>query len=274
MENRNFHTALLGGFRKKDVVNFLAEDKRQHEAELKDLQVQLEEAEAQIKSVMEQRDEAQETVLVLRQEQVELQARLEETQTLLEEQKEENRQLCTKLEEVRTEAQSMQAEAQSRIAELETDLKSATVRNGQLEKMVQEKQIAKRYHLNSVGEDPGAAALAKELQTLREQLEAERKRAEALAAKVSQTRQPAEGMDQLWNLCGKMERTLQQMERLMDGPYRMTCYPEPMEKRQGEMREVQTEPCAVVENTAKEVPAPAQEIPSVKSLLQRIRGKR
>ena len=109
---------------------------------------------------------------------------------------------------------------------------------------------------------------------LREQLEAERKRAEALAAKVSQTRQPAEGMDQLWNLCGKMERTLQQMERLMDGPYRMTCYPEPMEKRQGEMREVQTEPCAVVENTAKEVPAPAQEIPSVKSLLQRIRGKR
>lgn len=267
MENRNFHTALLGGFRKKDVVNFLAEDKRQHEAELKDLQEQLEEAEAQIKSVMEQRDVAQETMLVLRQEQVELQA-------LLEEQKEENRQLRAKNEEARAEVQSMQAEAQARIAELETDLKSATVRNGQLEKMVQEKQIAKRYHLNAVGEDPGAAALAKELQTLREQLEAERKRAEALAAKVSQTRQPAEGMDQLWNLCGKMERTLQQMERLMDGPYRMTCYPEPMEKRQGEMREVQTEPCAVVENTAKEVPAPAQEIPSVKSLLQRIRGKR
>ena len=31
MENRNFHTALLGGFRKKDVVNFLAEDKRRQE---------------------------------------------------------------------------------------------------------------------------------------------------------------------------------------------------------------------------------------------------
>ena len=37
MENRNFHTAFLGGFRKKDVVNFLAEDKRRQEESLQEL---------------------------------------------------------------------------------------------------------------------------------------------------------------------------------------------------------------------------------------------
>ena len=44
MENRSFRTALLGGFRKKDVVNFLAEDKRRQEEALQDLNTQLEEA--------------------------------------------------------------------------------------------------------------------------------------------------------------------------------------------------------------------------------------
>ena len=38
MENRNFHTSMLGGFRKKDVIAFLAEEKLQHERELQDLQ--------------------------------------------------------------------------------------------------------------------------------------------------------------------------------------------------------------------------------------------
>ena len=62
MGNRNFHTALLGGFRKKDVVNFLAEDKRQQEAALKDLQTQLDEAVQQIGDLMTERDSALETV--------------------------------------------------------------------------------------------------------------------------------------------------------------------------------------------------------------------
>ena len=37
MEGRNFHTALVGGFRKKDVVNYLAEEKRLQQEQVQDL---------------------------------------------------------------------------------------------------------------------------------------------------------------------------------------------------------------------------------------------
>ena len=76
--------------------------------------------------------------------------------------------------------------------------------------------------------------------------------------------------DQLWNLCGKMERTLRQMERMLDGPYRMTCYPEPMEQMQEAAESVVQE--EVFEPVAEQT-APVQ-VPSVKNLLQRVRIKR
>ena len=77
MENRNFHTAFLGGFRKKDVVNFLAEDKRRQEESLQELNGQLEEAAEQIRELMEQRDNALEQVQALCAQREELQAALE-----------------------------------------------------------------------------------------------------------------------------------------------------------------------------------------------------
>ena len=45
MEGRNFHTALIGGFRKKDVISYLAEEKRLQEEQVEELrrnQVELE----------------------------------------------------------------------------------------------------------------------------------------------------------------------------------------------------------------------------------------
>ena len=77
MENRNFHTALLGGFRKKDVVNFLAEDKRRHDEALQEMNTQVEEAVEQIKQLMEQRDHALEQVQELHAQQEAQQAALE-----------------------------------------------------------------------------------------------------------------------------------------------------------------------------------------------------
>ena len=68
--------AFLGGFRKKDVVNFLAEDKRRQEESLQELNAQLDEASEQIKQLMEQRDNALEQVQALCAQREELQAEL------------------------------------------------------------------------------------------------------------------------------------------------------------------------------------------------------
>ena len=67
MENRNFHTSLLGGFRKKDVVSFLAEEKSRQDSALQELQQQITEAEEQLQGLMEERDQALEQVLELEQ---------------------------------------------------------------------------------------------------------------------------------------------------------------------------------------------------------------
>ncbi len=232
MEKRNFHTALLGGFRKKDVVNFLAEDKRRQEESLQALNTQLEEAAEQIGQLMEQRDSALEQVQALHAEREELQRALE----------------AARQENLR----------------LEAELQVQQEQNGELHSQTEQLKV----QLNARPEvDPD------ELQILREELNAARLRAETLDARLReqpQSKGSAQSADQLWNLCGKMERTLRQMERMLDGPYRMTCYPEPVEAEEVCVQpEVQVEvPETVAENTA-----PVQ-TPSVKNLLQRIRVKR
>ena len=242
MENRNFHTAFLGGFRKKDVVNFLAEDKRRQEENLQELNGQLEEAAEQIRELMEQRDNALEQVQALCAQREELQAALEAA-----------RQESVQLETARQEN-----------ARLEAELQRQNIRNGDLQAQLAQlqEQLDARPEV-----DP------EELQSLREELQAARLRAEALDARLReqpQTMGSAESADQLWNLCGKMERTLRQMERMLDGPYRMTCYPEPVEQVQEAAEPVmQEETFAPV----AEQPAPVQ-APSVKNLLQRVRIKR
>lgn len=242
MENRNFHTAFLGGFRKKDVVNFLAEDKRRQEENLQELNGQLEEAAEQIRELMEQRDNALEQVQALCAQREELQAALEAA-----------RQESVQLETARQEN-----------ARLEAELQRQNRRNGDLQAQLAQlqEQLDARPEV-----DP------EELQSLREELQAARLRAEALDARLReqpQTMGSAQSADQLWNLCGKMERTLRQMERMLDGPYRMTCYPEPVEQVQEAAEPViQEETFAPV----AEQPAPVQ-APSVKNLLQRVRIKR
>lgn len=242
MENRNFHTAFLGGFRKKDVVNFLAEDKRRQEESLQELNGQLEEAAEQIRELMEQRDNALEQVQALCAQREELQAALEAA-------RQESVQLET---------------AQQENARLEAELQQQNIRNGDLQAQLAQlqEQLDARPEV-----DP------EELQSLREELQAARLRAEALDARLReqpQNKGGAQSTDQLWNLCGKMERTLRQMERMLDGPYRMTCYPEPVEQVQEASEPVmQEETFAPV----AEQPAPVQ-APSVKNLLQRVRIKR
>ena len=198
---------------------------------------------------MEQRDNALEQVQALCAQREELQAALEAA-----------RQESVQLETARQEN-----------ARLESELQRQNIRNGDLQAQLAQlqEQLDARPEV-----DP------EELQSLREELQAARLRAEALDARLReqpQSKGGAQSADQLWNLCGnmertlrQMERTLRQMERMLDGPYRMTCYPEPVEQVQEVAEPVMQEEAFA---PVAEQPAPVQ-APSVKNLLQRVRIKR
>ena len=254
MENRNFHTSLLGGFRKKDVITFLAEEKSRQECELQDVRQQLEEAEEQLQRLMDERDRALEQVQTLRAEQSELQEQLESAAR-------EQEQLEERLNEAALREQAMAS--QSALSQAEA--MQLSEENQRLQALVEELEARP---------EPSPAVDPAELAALRAQLETEHRRAGELAELVEALRQQPQGrsgsgehMDQLWSLCGKMERTLGQMERMLDGPYRMTCYPEPPVERCAEPP-VQ-EPAWI----PAEEPAAEEQIPSVKTLLQRIRKR-
>ena len=75
--------------------------------------------------------------------------------------------------------------------------------------------------------------------------------------------------DQLWALCGKMERTIRQMERMLDGPYQVTCYPsEPFSDKTAER--IFEEPTEEIREQSEYTAKPKA---AVSSLLQRVRGK-
>ena len=250
MENRNFHTSLLGGFRKKDVVSFLAEEKSRQDAALDDLRKQLEEDDGQLQRLMNERDLALEQVQALRLEQSELRQQLEAAFR-------EQESLEERLNEAALREQAMASQSalsQAEVLQLSTE-------NDRLQARVEELESRP---------EPIPAVDPAELEDLRQQLENERQRTEELAELLRQQPQNRTGsgerMDQLWSLCGKMERTLGQMERMLDGPYRMTCYPEPPAER------VVAEPAvAEADPVPVEEPAPASQPPTVKTLLQRIR---
>ena len=246
MEGRNFRTAVFGGFRKKDVISFLAEDKSQQEEVLQDLRQQLEEAEAQVRSLMAQRDHALEQVQLLRAD-------------------------ADRAQEDTAAARRQAEDASARQAALEEHLHACEQENASLQQKnaaLQDRNAALETQLAARADLDGG-----ELQALREELQTQRRRAEELETKVQQQPRvksmPAESTDQLWALCGKMERTLGQMERMLDGPYRMTCYPEPPEER---AEPVEIFPAEGASCAAE--PAPQAEAPAVKNLLQRIRVKR
>ena len=252
MENRNFHTSLVGGFRKKDVVNFLSAEKSRQDAALEDLRKQLEEAEGQLQRLMNERDLALEQVRALRLEEAELREQLGNAFR-------EQESLEERLNEAALREQAMAS--QSALSQAEA--LQLSEENDRLQARVEELESRP---------EPIPAVDPAELNSLREQLEAERQRTEELAELLRRQPQSTGGsgqrMDQLWSLCGKMERTLGQMERMLDGPYRMTCYPEPPAPRCEAEPAVQEETFVPVEE-----PAPEVQTPSVKTLLQRIRKR-
>lgn len=187
MDRQSFHTSLLGGFRKKDVVAYLAEERQRQRQELEELQEKLAALEHSAADT-ESQDRAG------RQQAEELQAQLEALQ-------EENRQQAEELETLRAAAD-----------------RSRTVRDMELE------TLRARIRTLEAGQNT-----PRELQQSRQALEEQRQRADRLEEELRQLQNAkvvgADREEQLRVLCRRLERSLELLDRAMDGPHHMVCYP-------------------------------------------------
>lgn len=187
MDRQSFHTSLLGGFRKKDVVAYLAEERQRQRQELEELQDKL--------TAMERAAAETETQdQTSRQQAEELQAQLEAL-------REENRQQAEELETLRAAAD-----------------RSRTVRDMELE------TLRARIRTLEAGQNT-----PRELQQSRLALEEQRQRADRLEEELRQLQNAkvvgADREEQLRVLCRRLERSLELLDRAMDGPHHMVCYP-------------------------------------------------
>ncbi len=257
MEARNFHTSLMG-FRKKDVIAYLAEEKRQQEQQLEELRRQARELEEQLEQSEAENGAGQQQIEEL---QKEAKAWKDQAEALRE-------QLSA--------AQGAQALAEQLLDEARQQDRDARLSlEGKIDELQARLELAETAAEASCCVDTTA-----ETEVLRNALEQEKQRCARLEEQLAcQAARPAEGetkSDQLWALCGKMERTIRQMETMLDGPYRMTCYPDVPDRSEREepiRHESQPQP-ETQPQPAREAPAPkTQSKPSVSSLLQRVRGK-
>ena len=229
MEGRNFHTALVGGFRKKDVVNYLAEEKRLQQEQVQDLRQQLETLERELETARTDSGANRLLTEELQQRQTELQQAAE----LARQDKTAAQEACDRAAEQLEQALRDRTEA---LTALEEEQAAHRATRDALEKALADNRVLAARLEESKTVPEGGTVDREELLRLRETLRAERERACALESRLRQQSgagawETAGGDSRLWALCAKMERTLSQMERMLDGPYRMTCYPEPAVQR-------------------------------------------
>ena len=295
MEGRNFHTTFRGGFRKKDGINYLAEEKRLQEEQMKelrlnqaDLEQQLDEARATGGANRLLNEELQDEVSSLRQ-QLELvgadldaareaQALAEGRLPQLEEERlalearvaaaeAESRMLRAENEQLRQKAAQAAAlpDTAPEVKALRAEVEEQKAYNKQLEEELSQARLRETYSLD-------APADTWECESLRADLAAERHRVMELENRLRQMADRKDdtcSADQLWALCGKMERTIRQMERMLDGPYQVTCYPsEPFSDKTAER--IFEEPAEEIREQSEYTAKPKA---AVSSLLQRVRGK-
>lgn len=302
MEGRNFHTALMGGFRKKDVIRYLAEEKRLQEEQVEalrrgqaELEQQLDEARTDNGANRLLNEELQKEAEVLRQQlemtrmdlntareaQLLAESRLTQAEARLamaEEERlalegrlastaQENRTLSAENDELRQTVTELLARPDAAQTEtLRKELEAQKAYNSQLEEKLTQARLRETCGLD-------LPAGPREGENLRADLAAERQRVVQLEEQLRQLAArngETGGSGQLWALCGKMERTIRQMEQMLDGPYRLTCYPEPVERAESRV-ELPEQDLYAEAPAESAVPGQA---PTVKNLLQRIRVKR
>lgn len=176
MDGQSFHTSFLGGFRKKDVIRYLAEEKRRQEEELEQLRSRQQEMQQNITEAGE------------------------------------------------NPADRLQAEA------LQAQLSAL-----QEENALQAQELAAlraRIRLSEGGK-PDDDALRK----CQEELAVQRQRADALQEQLrlqqnaEETKAEALPEARLRELCYKLEQSLELLDKAMDGPRTMICYPVSEEDR-------------------------------------------
>lgn len=187
MDRQSFHTSLLGGFRKKDVVAYLAEERQRQRQELEELQEKLAALEHSAADT-ESQDRAG------RQQAEELQAQLEALQ-------EENRQQAQELETLRAAAD-----------------RSRTVRDMELE------TLRARIRTLEAGQNT-PRELQQSRQALEEQRQRADRLEEELRQLQNAKVVGADREEQLRVLCRRLERSLELLDRAMGGPHHMVCYP-------------------------------------------------
>lgn len=301
MEGRNFHTALIGGFRKKDVISYLAEEKRLQEEQVEELrrsqaelEQQLDEArtdsganrllneglQGEVEELRQQLELARMDLNTAKEAQLLAESRLTQAEARLAMAEEDRLTLEGRLAAVSQENQALNAENDqlreavtelldrpdpaAAVETLQAELEEQKALNDRLEAKLAQARLNETYGLKMPAD-------CRESDSLRADLAAERQRVAQLESQLRQMatrKEEAGNADQLWALCGKMERTIRQMEQMLDGPYHVTCYPaEPLRE---ESTPVFEEPADIVAEPAERT---AKARPTVSSLLQRVRGK-
>ncbi|MBR4992534.1 MAG: hypothetical protein IKY86_06045 [Clostridia bacterium] len=277
------------------MINYLAEEKRLQEEQMKelrlnqaDLEQQLDEARATGGANRLLNEELQDEVSSLRQ-QLELvgadldaareaQALAEGRLPQLEEERlalearvaaaeAESRMLRAENEQLRQKAAQAASlpDTAPEVKALRAEVEEQKAYNKQLEEELSQARLRETYSLD-------APADTWECESLRADLAAERHRVMELENRLRQMADRKDdtcSADQLWALCGKMERTIRQMERMLDGPYQVTCYPsEPFSDKTAER--IFEEPAEEIREQSEYTAKPKA---AVSSLLQRVRGK-
>lgn len=291
MEGRNFHTALIGGFRKKDVVAYLAEEKRLQEEQVEELrqsQAQLEqqldeartsgganrllneELQVEMEAVRQQLELTQMDLRAAKEAQLLAENRLTQAEADLTSAEEEKQALRAENDQLRETVTELLArpDTQAENETLRTELEQQKALSHQLEEALAQARAS----------EPCGLGLSADLQTgerLRADLAAERQRVAQLESQLRQLashKAESGSADQLWALCGKMERTIRQMEKMLDGPYHVTYYPgEPIGEK--DAAPIFAEPEELPEEPVRQPVRPAQNRSGVSSLLQRVRRK-
>ena len=161
MEGRNFHTALVGGFRKKDVVNYLAEEKRLQQEQVQDLRQQLETLERELETARTDSGANRLLTEELQQRQTELQQAAE----LARQDKTAAQEACDRAAEQLEQALRDRTEA---VTALEEEQAAHRATRDALEKALADNRVLTARLEESKTDPEGGAADREELLRLRE----------------------------------------------------------------------------------------------------------
>lgn len=250
MEN-GFRTALLGGFRKKDVVSYLAEEKQRQAEELDAAQERLAAKERELSDAAALQSDAERRAAALLEQVNDLQTR----------------------ESARAgELDALHQRESGRRAEIDRLREEIAARDGEILRL---KEALAAVQENYDGLRQGSEAEKQELSRRLSAMEAICARLSKDAENAPVQRQSAASGDTIGVLCNRVERAMSQLERLLEGPYRLV----PVEREQppesaGEAPEMPAAPSEEPPAIPEPETAARRDASSFARLMEQIRRRR